>query len=89
MQLIKVKVIELLKLKTCFFLSNLPAYECEILFEAFMHRENEILFMKSGLRAQHGCHAHKCSKICFSLQNRWADIPEIWYLASGTLAHHS
>ena len=23
------------------------------------------------------------------LQNRWADIPETWYVASGTLAHHS
>ena len=29
----------------------------------FMHRENIILFVKSGLHAQHGCHAHKCSKI--------------------------
>ena len=56
---------------------------CEILFEAFMHRENEILLMKSGLHAQHayGCHAHKCSNL---LQNRWAGIPETW-----TLDHHS
>ena len=26
-----------------------------------MHRENEILFMKVGLHAQHGCHAHNSS----------------------------
>ena len=73
MQLIKVKVIsspgpkviEILKLKTCFvfFLSNLSTYECEIVFEAFMHSlGRQKLFMKWVLHAQHGYHAHKCSK---------------------------
>ena len=28
-----------------------------------MLRENKILCVKSGLNAQHGHHAHKCSKI--------------------------
>ena len=69
MRLLKVKVIpssgpkaiERSKLKTCiYFVVNLSAYECAILLESYMHRENEILFMKSGLRAQHGCHAYKC-----------------------------
>ena len=55
-----------------------------------MHRENEILFVKSGLHAQHGCHAHKCSKLLKNLlQNRWAGILETWFVASGTLVHHS
>ena len=58
--------------------------------EASMHWENETLFIKSWLHAQHGCHSHKCTKMLKHLpQNLWADIPETWYVTSGTLAHHS
>ena len=54
-----------------------------------MHMKDEILFIKSGLHAQHGCITHKCSKMLKNfLQNPLADIPETWYVASGTLAHH-
>ena len=47
------KVIEISKLsERLVFLSYLSAYECEILFEAFMRGENKILLKKSGLHAE-------------------------------------
>ena len=44
------------------FHSYLSAYECKILLEAFVHRENEILFVKSGLHNMLN-HTHKYSKM--------------------------
>ena len=35
------------------FHSYLSAYECKILLEAFVHREDEIVSVNSGLHAQH------------------------------------
>ena len=53
-----------------------------------MLRGNKSLYAKCGSKAQHGCHAHKCSKMLL-LQNRWADFHETWYVVSGTPAQRS
>ena len=47
-----------------------------------MYRENKFLFEKSRWLP--------CSQMLKNLfQTQWADIHETWYVASGTLAHHS
>ena len=48
-----------------------------------MYMENDMLYVKSKWLP-----SLQMLKSLF-LQNRWADIPETWYVVSETLAHHS
>ena len=56
-----------------------------------MGRGDESLIAKSRSHDQDGCHAHIWLKPLKNLllQNRQADFHETWYVAFGTLAHHS
>ena len=65
------------------------ANQTEILCGASLGRGNESLIPKSRSHDQDGRRAHIWKPPKNLLQNCQADFHETWYVAFGTLAHHS